>query len=708
MDTTLPAPTGSEDFPNEHNPDQAVSVPADIDQLADELAELIDTVSQATLLSPFAFINEFILKEVQRSTMSEAQKAHVTSEMQINVQYRDSSPGGFLGATTPPLQIATFELHQIVTDFFRHDLKGKVGVRIRWPDAFTPELRTLFDTVDLQEHYTNEVEAYFNRPNVKDLSLLLTRYELDSLVRRYQERTATIPALYALTNAYLKGGIEPQLVQFVGESWLKLERAVFLPTPEHFADRTIKGLLVFLGTEPEKKSVYAVPRNFEQFRALIEKDASLRSKVLARIPLYQRLKPGNADVKYVRRLDRFSARFYWIPPITFEPSPDFSNELFDLGYQRLLSDIDTLVSTNTERYADSALELSGYLLASLSLGATLPISVSLVPVRIITSFLLGLSSAATDAVRGHLADLPEVAADLYRAAIIGAVAEVIVPLAIKKIGKGLSVLARTQLAQKLKIILTTNKLPSSARSYLIDALERSKYSPRVRKLELKLDADLKKGPQPTQFWVENHGRFMQQFIAPHDITVYRGFVFRGDLRNPEIIFKKGFKLRTPAADLQKDIHQATGVRGGFGGGHDALDPDGRGISTSVFYDKDHVGAFTYGGAKGGHTYLIDARKLDGYHLYANDFAARYPNSPRLQLSPVEINYATDIPPSAILGAYDKNGVFIPNPDGLHRTARTNLARLEKDLTRRTFGRTVQETVRKEATLSIEATLELFS
>jgi hypothetical protein len=329
-------------------------------------------------------------------------------------------------------------------------------------------------------------------------------------------------------------------------------------------------------------------------------------------------------------------------------------------------------------------------------------------VRLFIAFLLGIASAATDALRAQLEDLPEVADDLYRAAIIGVLAEVIGPLVFKMSGRGLSALARTQLGQRLKTILNSKNLPVSATPYLVDALEQSRHSVKMRTLELKLNADFRKGPQATQVWVEKHGRFLQKFIEPHDITVYRGFVFRGDTRSPEVIFKKGFKLRTPAAELEKDIHQATGVRGGFGGGHDALDLDGRGISTSVFYDKDHVGAFTYGGAKGGHTYLIDARKLDGYHLYANDFAARYPHSPKLDLAPVEINYASEIPPSAIVGAYDKNGVFIPNLDGLRRSARINQTRLEQELARRTFGRATQKTAASEASLGIEATLKLFS
>ncbi|WP_164666809.1 hypothetical protein [Pseudomonas viridiflava] len=625
--------------------------------------------------------------------------------MKINVEYTNDRHSGLIGVSPPRPKIATFELHQIVTDFFRHDLKDATRLRIRWPPSFPPELRELFDTVNLQERYISEVNAHFNRPHVKELSLLLTRHELDNIIRGYLEHRASTTTLIALANEYLNGWIEPRLVQFEGKSRVKLERAVFLPTPEYFEDQATEGLLVFLGNEPQQRSVYEIPRDFDQFRALIERHAALRNKVLARIPLYQRLKPGNDEVKYVRR---FETKYYWVAPITFHASPDIASALFDQSYRRVLSDIDTLVSTDAERLADSALEFSGYLLAGLSLGITLPVSVSLVPLRLIAAFLLGVASAATDAARAELEDLPEVAADLYRAAIIGALAEVIAPLVLKVVGKGLSVLARTQLAQKLKVILNTKKLPSSATPYLIDALDRSKHSARMRTLELKLNADFKKGPQATQLWVEKHGRFSQQFIEQHDITVYRGFVFRGDSRAPEVIFENGFKLRTPAADLQKDIHQATGVRGGFGGGHDALDPDGRGISTSVFYDKDHVGAFTYGGAKGGHTYLVDARKLDGYHLYANDFAARYPQSPRLNLAPVEINYATDIPPSAIVGAYDKYGVFIANLDGLRRTAGINQARLERELTKRTFNRAIQKTAADEASLGIEATLRLFS
>jgi hypothetical protein len=146
------------------------------------------------------------------------------------------------------------------------------------------------------------------------------------------------------------------------------------------------------------------------------------------------------------------------------------------------------------------------------------------------------------------------------------------------------------------------------------------------------------------------------YDGPTTGFVYRGMVFRGDMRSPDVIFNQGFTLRTRI----KNIDEVNGFRGGFGGGHDALDPDGMGISTSAFYKKDGAGAYYYGGHKGGHTYLIDARKHEGYHLYANRHLQEHPGDSNLSLAPWEINYGTDIPGSSIIGAFDQNGKFIAN------------------------------------------------
>ncbi|WP_157381972.1 dermonecrotic toxin domain-containing protein [Burkholderia ubonensis] len=137
--------------------------------------------------------------------------------------------------------------------------------------------------------------------------------------------------------------------------------------------------------------------------------------------------------------------------------------------------------------------------------------------------------------------------------------------------------------------------------------------------------------------------------------IYCGYVFRGDMRNCHEVFGDGFRLRAPI----RDFEEVSGHRGGFGGGHDALDPDGRGISTSPFYIRDKAGAYYYGGNKGGYTYLIDARQMVGFDVYANNSMARNPGS-HIKISPLEINYAQDIPGNLIVGAFDKDGNFIEN------------------------------------------------
>lgn len=140
-------------------------------------------------------------------------------------------------------------------------------------------------------------------------------------------------------------------------------------------------------------------------------------------------------------------------------------------------------------------------------------------------------------------------------------------------------------------------------------------------------------------------------------VVYKGIVFRGDTRPPEVVFNEGFKLRTPI----NDINEVNGTRGGFGGGHDALDPDGRGISTSAFYQRSGAGAYYYGGHKGGFTYVVDGTALEGFHLYANDHLKKHPNDTKVRLPPSEINYGTDIPRHAVIGAFDRNGKYIASP-----------------------------------------------
>ncbi|GLQ52386.1 hypothetical protein GCM10010872_38350 [Dyella flava] len=152
-----------------------------------------------------------------------------------------------------------------------------------------------------------------------------------------------------------------------------------------------------------------------------------------------------------------------------------------------------------------------------------------------------------------------------------------------------------------------------------------------------------------------------EWSSPEEGYTYHGYVFRGDFREPSTIFKEGFQLRTPI----KNLGEVNGFKGGFGGGRDALDPDGKGISTSAFYRKDGAGAYFYGESRGGYTYLIDGRGLKGYHLYRNaaiqaQNRRNNPGSVGAELQPWEINYGEDIPGSRVVGAY-KEGVFTKNP-----------------------------------------------
>jgi hypothetical protein len=139
---------------------------------------------------------------------------------------------------------------------------------------------------------------------------------------------------------------------------------------------------------------------------------------------------------------------------------------------------------------------------------------------------------------------------------------------------------------------------------------------------------------------------------------YRGFVFRGDTRHYDSIFTDGFQLR---GEIPPTLDEVNGFRGGFGGGHDALDIDGKGISTSPFYRKNNTGAYFYGGKKGGYTYLIDARTFRGYDLYSNHNHIAHKGRSPVRIEPWEINYGRNIPTNYVIGAFDENDQFVPNP-----------------------------------------------
>jgi RHS repeat-associated protein len=171
---------------------------------------------------------------------------------------------------------------------------------------------------------------------------------------------------------------------------------------------------------------------------------------------------------------------------------------------------------------------------------------------------------------------------------------------------------------------------------------------------LKREPDIS-DPLEVQSWILKTAKRTKSMEDGATLHTYDGWVFRGDSRPPETLFKEGFELRRQVAN-KKTI---TGQLGGFGGGHDSLDPDGGGISASGFYKKDGAGAYFYGAGskRGGYTYLIDARGMEGFELYRNwgQASASY-----IPSQPWEVNYGTPIAANRIRGVYSKDHRFSAN------------------------------------------------
>ncbi|CAB3774368.1 hypothetical protein [Paraburkholderia humisilvae] len=194
----------------------------------------------------------------------------------------------------------------------------------------------------------------------------------------------------------------------------------------------------------------------------------------------------------------------------------------------------------------------------------------------------------------------------------------------------------------------------------VRSLIRGKLLEKARTADFKLaEAQILVGKNPSSIFVGLDKGF-----------TYKGFVFRGDTRSTDEIFKSGFELRSGI----RSIDEVNGFRGGFQGARNALDADGKGISASPFFRRDGAGASVY--AKEGYAYLIDARKIEGFDLYRNcHFKQHVPQyqrqggnaieqaklgAARAHPLPWEINYGENIPPRNIVGAFDRDGRYFPN------------------------------------------------
>ncbi|MDH0746222.1 hypothetical protein N5D61_07695 [Pseudomonas sp. GD03842] len=633
-------------------------------RLSDEMIALIDDVYDPSLLDPLQYIDTAIGEIVSASTAPDELKQQISAETGIKVQFRETykESSGLISISGElfPLRSQNFTLREIVTDTYRRALAAETAVSVVWPDDYPEDLITALESANLQARYTAEVERRLKTPNAKRLSKLLLSVEADTHLENFAMRDDAPPVYRETARAYLRGEVKLRLVELRTRSRIyTVGQVAYLPCAD---EPTHGGLVIFLG-DPQGNAVHVLPM---KYRNVFIQMPVFRRAILQRLALYDQLSLGDYKLRPIMSYISVPPRAR--PALSFPPAEDIFETLNTLQIERMVSDMDTLVSTDGERLLDQALDAGVFILKTLALLSTLPLGpAGGMSVRLLASFLLGQSAAVLEAIRGAQADIPEQASAQYEAALYESISGIVVPLGVALAGKTLSAITRTRISTR---ILKHLRKAQTFHGQVSPPDMIKPHSGDLKRIKGELVDRLRRGPEHAQRLVETDARLLNRHVEGHDLVVYRGKVFRGDMRPPEEIFAKGFELRTPAFEIQKDIHQITGVRGGFGGDPNALGLDGRGISTSAYYYREHTGAFVYGGQKGGHTYLIDARKLDGYHLYQNHHNARHPTQAnKIRYKPTEINFGENIPPSSILGAYNSAGVFIPNNPALKHYVR---------------------------------------
>ncbi|MGH8418300.1 MAG: hypothetical protein ACRER8_13615 [Pseudomonas sp.] len=638
----------------------------ELNRVTDDMIALFDSVYDPELLDPLLYIAASIRQMVDASNVPDDLKSRISSKTPITVSYRHRpkvtsgliDAGAFVGVR----EKREFTLDEIVTDSYLRQLEDHQQVQVEWPAEFSQELIDTLASANLQASYQADVKRRLSTPDARFMLKLQSTTEVANRLEQYANR-ADAPQVYRqLAQAYGRGEATLEVVQFRSRTrQIDVAQVLYLRLE---SNRSSDGLLIFLGATEEDA---IVPLPYISRRWFVESSPGLRRLIVERLPLYHQILNGDEKLLYINSF--FGPTATTISPLQFHQVNDVFETLYTFKIKCMLSDIDTLVSTDSERMTDKLLQAGVSILQGLSIVATLPIGGGGgLAARLLVSFLLGQGAAGLEAVRGANADIPEEAEERYKTALYSAIAEIVGPFAQKLLGKAISVANKSRISTRVfRHMQRTRPYPGKPAA----GYDRIKPTPsEVKRIKTELALQLSEGPQRAQALVDQSGQLLNKTVEGHDLVVYRGKVFRGDMRPPQEIFEKGFELRTPAADIHKDIHQVTGVRGGFGGGHDALDIDGKGISTSAYYYRENVGAFVYGGKKGGYTYLIDAHKIDGYHLYQNHHNALYPSAAKkIRFKPTEINYGQDIPPHLVLGAYDPLGNFIANNAALKSYAR---------------------------------------
>lgn len=681
-------------------PDENQPADAEVKAVA---GKFMQTLEDLQLISdPLMFIHTVVNEAISKSNLPQKIKSDLSARTMFDVQFRLRRTDREDHKPLYQTRHKKFSLAQLLAGQHKKEKAWREEIAISWPSGYSAEFKSVVDKSDLEADYKTKLEEVLAQPGTFELWEVDKKLEIQRAIKIYLKQQGSTESGKKIAKEFLADNVKPVTISIRDGSMSKsheVSNAIYLP-----GKKGSPGLFVFLGGN---STVIEYPVDLLRRSATIEKFPALREELSRRISLRDLLARGDKDFKFsLGYIDHESLRFelrdllgllgfplekftrldFKVPyePIMFgwedSDSEPIYKELFQRQIEQVTIAIDTLSSTPSERLTDAILQLVSDALAVLATcTAFLPGPGALTAGL---SMLFGFGSAGTDFARGELEDDQELAAQHKANTLRGVITELIGAYVGKAVGRMLSKSEKARIRNDV-----FNRLDSSGRlsddvaKYLPLKKLQSNAVSQIRKLskwiapaakdsaEINLVVNKKfinhrtankmrnlaRGPEVAQKLMDKTG--FTYYAGPTKGYLYKGIVMRGDMRHPYEVFSEGFQLRTPVTD----VRQVNGMRGGFGGGKDALDPDGNGISTSAFYKKSGAGAFHYGGAKGGYDYVINGKDLEGFHLYRNHNLAAHPRS-RLGFDPLEINYGANIPPSKILGAYDANGVFYPNPN----------------------------------------------
>ncbi|MCY1390943.1 hypothetical protein D9M71_57680 [compost metagenome] len=681
-------------------PDEEIAPGMTIGQAADRFINTLEGLQKVS--DPSVFIRTVIEETIAGSNLPKDIKSTLNYKTKFTVWFR-----GLPEKHTPGEHIRKrYNLAQLFTGQHKKEANGK-SITISWPDRYTSQFIAQVDEMDLLELYNEHAQGILSQPDVFDFWRVGKQKELERALKVFLQEGKGTAQNKNIAKKFLDGKIKAQTIS-IRDGGLstphKVSNAVYLQDWSNSG-----GLFVFLGGN---STVIEHPPELRQRTKSIEQFPELRGNLSMRIALNELLGRGEYDFKYslgfidpekleLEPLDFFNifnlpsffakkidGKLSYEPILFGWPDSDVEaiyEELYKRQGDQVKAAIDTLTSTFAERMTDAILALVSDALAMLSMcTAFIPGPGALAAGM---SMLLGFGSVGATYVRGELEDDPGLAAQHKANALRGAIFELVGPFIGKVAGKAIPKSSYKKIGNEvIERMASSGRVPDDVAKYLPmktpknPILEAVKKIPRwvapVEKdiLEILSKVDLKfinhrtankfmrlnRGPQVAQKLMDRTG--VAYFGGPSKGYVYRGVVMRGDMRPPSEIFEEGFKLRKEYTDIK----QINGMQGGFGGDANALGLDGKGISTSAYYNDAGEGAFYYGGKREGYTYVIDGRDIEGFHMYYNKELATNPGS-KLGQRPYEINYPNDIPPEKILGAYDANEVFYPNPTAIGRS-----------------------------------------